>query len=321
MLITVAILVVGLVFLIKGADFLVEGASSIALRFGIPEIVVGMTVVAFGTSAPELVVNVLSSFEGAAELAVGNIIGSNIANILLILGVSGLLAPIAADKLMLKFELPVHLLLIPFLYALLWIAPTTEGWIIARTGATILLMFFAVFFFFNYKFRKDHACDELPDEMMTVPKASLFLILGLVGLGVGGKFIVDSAIDIASALGMSQALIGLTVVAIGTSLPELAASATAAYKGKTDIALGNVVGSNMFNVAWVLGISAMIRPLPVATAQGYDLIITAVCGVLLWLVFVVSPKREMGKKVGILFLVLYVSYTVYLVMREQGLGA
>jgi K+-dependent Na+/Ca+ exchanger related-protein len=259
LLLDLLLLVGGFFALIKGADVLVEGAASLAQRFGVSDLVVGMTVVAFGTSAPELVVNVLASLQGSSSLALGNVLGSNVANVLLILGVTSLFGKLGADALMQRFELPVQFLFVPLLGLAVWLGSDGESWTLERLGGALLLLVFAVFFFFNYQMRKEALTEEVPHHSMSVTKALLFVGLGLVGLGLGGDWIVRAAVSIASSLGLSEAVIGLTIVAIGTSLPELAASVVAARKGKVDMALGNVVGSNVFNLGWVLGVSSLIN--------------------------------------------------------------
>ena len=256
-------LIAGFAFLVKGADFLVDGASSIAKKFGISALVIGLTIVAFGTSAPELIVNIFASIQGNTDIAIGNILGSNIANILLILGISAMIYPLAVGKGTVWKEIPLGLL------AIIVVAIMANDRLIdgggfsglTRIDGFILISFFIIFLYYTFGISKAQGTGE-PEESNRIHEYSFFrsgimVVAGLAGLTLGGKWIVDSAVVIAEQIGLSQAVIGLTIVAIGTSLPELATSAIAAFKKNTDIAVGNIVGSNIFNVFWILGISAM----------------------------------------------------------------
>lgn len=258
--------VIGFVLLIKGADFLVEGASSIAKRNRIPEIVIGLTIVSFGTSMPELIVNLLASFDGSSELAIGNVLGSNIANVLLILGVAALIKPLPIHKSIYFTELPISLfatVLLGFL-ANADLFVDVKGLTLSRYDGTILLFFFGLFMTYIYVVAqsKDEIDEADQTNMLPRTKSILYIIGGSIGLFIGGKWVVDGAFEIALFFGLSETFIGLTVVAVGTSLPELVTSAVAARKGQSDMAVGNVVGSNIFNILWILGISSIIRPLP-----------------------------------------------------------
>jgi cation:H+ antiporter len=287
MTIALTSLVAGLVLLIKGADWLVNGASDIARKFGISDLVIGLTIVSFGTSAPELLVNVVASVQGSSALAVGNIVGSNISNTLLILGVASIIAPLAIQKSTVLKEIPFGILAACVLFAMANDALFNGHDIseLSRNDGVTFLGFFIIFLYYTFGMRKrDENHNKVEKETRTPLTATLLIFIGLVGLSLGGKLAVDGAIISAKILGISEALIGLTVVAIGTSLPELAASAVAAYKGKADIAVGNIVGSNIFNILWILGISSIIKPLPFQPAINVDLLVVIFSMVLLFFI-------------------------------------
>jgi len=273
--------IIGFILLIKGADLLIEGSSVLAKHFGISDLIVGLTVVAFGTSLPELIVNL---FAGATEgdLAIGNIIGSNIANILLILGVSSLIKPLFRG--------------------------------LDRIDGVILMSYFAIFLYYTFgkttfTKAKEQAENKHSKTELNIPKITGQILLGGIGLFFGGKWIVDGAVEIATLFGASSALIGLTIVAIGTSLPELAASVIAVRKGSVDIAVGNAVGSNLFNIFWVLGLSATINPLKFSDSLAIDAYILVAITIALFLSMIIGKtKHEIGKNEGIIFLIGYVSY-------------
>jgi len=312
--------VIGFVFLIKGADWLVSGASSLANRLGVSALVIGLTIVAFGTSAPELTVNLLASFQGNTDIAIGNIIGSNIANILLILGISAIIFPLAVQRGTVWREIPFAILavLVVTIMANDIFIDGSASSALSRIDGLVLLSFFAIFLYYIFSIAKQPANEteaETEIKQYTTRKSILMILGGLVGLVVGGKWIVDGAVMFATQLGISEALIGLTVVAVGTSLPELATSAVAAYKKNVDIAIGNVIGSNIFNIFWILGISASITPLPFSPALGLDLGVVTVVTLLLFLALFVGKRHTLERWQGWLFVVLYISYTVFLVFR------
>ncbi|MFT5618441.1 MAG: cation:H+ antiporter [Arenicella sp.] len=315
---------VGFLFLVKGADLLVDGASAIAKNFKISDFIIGLTIVSLGTSTPELVVNVLASLEGSSEIAVGNIIGSNIANILLILGISAIIFPLPIKTNTILSEIPFSLtatILVGYVAnATLFDA---EKMSISRSDGFILLFFFFLFMSYIYKIAKAEMNSENNDEAekenvkkTNIGKAVLFITLGIVALFFGGKWVVDGAIAIAESFGISKNFIGLTIVAVGTSLPELVTSATAAYKKNTDIAVGNVIGSNIFNLLWILGISASIRPLPFMGISNEDLMILVGASSLIILTMATGKKNSIDRWEGIIFVFLYVAYIGYLVIRE-----
>ncbi|MGI8893750.1 MAG: calcium/sodium antiporter [Bacteroidia bacterium] len=310
--------VIGFVFLIKGADLLVDGSVSIAGRLRISNLVIGLTVVAFGTSLPELLVNLVASFEGSTDIAIGNILGSNIANILLILGIASIIYPLSVKKNTTFKEIPFSLLAAVILAVLAndIMIDNYSFSILSRSDGITLLCFFAIFLYYVFTITKDS--DEEQDEVkiISLPKSIIYILVGLVGLTIGGKWIVEGAVSIATQFGISESLIGLTIIAIGTSLPELATSAVAALKKNTDIAIGNVVGSNIFNVFWILGISSIIKPLPFNEQSNTDLFMVIFSSLLLFAFLSFGKQRHLlHKSHGILFLSLYVAYTAYLIYR------
>lgn len=318
-MLTYILFVAGFVLLIKGADLLVDGASSIARRLNISNIVIGLTIVAFGTSAPELVVNLIASIEGNTDIAIGNILGSNIANIFLILGVSALIYPITANKNTVLKEIPFSLLaavLVGFT-ANDMLFDNSDTSVITRIDGLVYLLFFIVFFYYIFGITKsDSDMPEKEYKDYSTAKSAVYIILGLTGLVIGGKWIVEGAISIAQLLNMSEAVIGLTVVAVGTSLPELATSAVAAYKRESDIAIGNVVGSNIFNIFWILGISAVIHPLPFETSSNIDIIMVILASVVLFFAMYVGRRHTLQRWQGIIMILIYAAYVVYRIMNQ-----
>lgn len=312
----------GFLILIKGADFLVEGASSIAIKFNVSQMIIGLTIVSFGTSLPELLVNVTASIGGNPGLAIGNIFGSNIANILLILGISAMIRPLPISKNIYFSEIPFSLvatLLVGFL-ANAALLSDVKSLTLSRIDGTILLVFFVLFMGYIYVvFKADNEKLDSEQEKIEPPlsmkKSLLFILLGLVGLYFGGEWVVSGAVLIAEQFGLSETFIGLTVVAIGTSLPELFTSAVAAYKGNTDIAVGNVVGSNIFNLLWILGVSALIRPLPFDVASNTDIVMIVGSSALLLFAVAVGKGARIVRWEGMLFVAVYIGYITYLVLR------
>ncbi|MBK6962705.1 MAG: calcium/sodium antiporter [Bacteroidales bacterium] len=306
----------GLLLLIFGSNWLVDGASSLARKFNISDIVIGLTVVAFGTSSPELVVNLIASFSGNTDIAIGNILGSNIFNILAILGITALFLPVAVKNNTVWKEIPFSILaiiIVGFMANDVLIDGQQKNEI-SRIDGLVLLGFFSIFMAYTFILAKQSGpLMEVEKVQMSVPKSGLYVIIGLVGLFFGGRFLVMGAVDIARTLGMTESVIGLTVVAAGTSLPELATSVTAALKKNSDIAIGNVVGSNIFNVFFILGTSAVIRPLPFSIASNFDIIAVLVASLLMFLFVFIGKGRKIDRLEGTFFLILYVAYTVYLV--------
>lgn len=315
-----ALVALGFVLLIKGAGALVGGASSLAKRFNISELAIGLTIVALGTSAPELVVNIISGANGYSDVVYGNIIGSNIFNLFLILGVSGTIYPLVVQRNTVLKEVPFSLFITLLLFFLLNDSMFGEEDAISkssRVDGIILMLFFGVFLtyvFFNMK--SEAQTEESSIKVYGGWGTTLRIVGGLAGLILGGKLVVDNAVDIARAFQVSEKLIGLTIIAAGTSLPELATSAVAAYKRQADIAIGNVIGSNIFNILFVLGLSAVISPLPYNVSFNMDIYIL-LGGTLLLLLFMFTiNKKKLDRWEAFLYLLTFIGYTVFLFIRE-----
>ena len=310
--------IIGFGLLIKGADWLVDGASSFAKKLKIPAIVIGLTIVAFGTSMPELIVNIFASAKGQVDLAFGNVIGSNISNILLILGISAIIYPLAVKRNTTFKEIPLTILAVVSVGVLAndFLIDKLPQSILSRGDGIILLLFFAIFLYYIFTISKSgDVKNDLAVKKHKYWQDGLLVAAGMAGLFVGGQWIVEGASVMARALGMSEALIGLTIVAVGTSLPELATSAVAAYKKQADIAVGNIVGSNIFNIFWILGVSAIIRPLSFSPALNFDMLIMLVATVLLFVSMFLGEKHKIERWQGVVFVLLYVLYIIALVQR------
>ncbi len=296
---------------------MVDGASAIARRFEISDLVIGLTVVAFGTSTPELFVNIIASAKGNTDIAIGNVLGSNIANVFFILGVSSIIYPLSVTKGTVWKEIPLSLLaaIVLGLAANDHLIDNSNFSSLTRIDGLIFLCFFMIFLYYSYGIAREiEGMEQLVQvEQQTLAKSLLWVCAGLVGLTLGGKFIVDGAIVMAKNLGMSESLIGLTIVAVGTSLPELATSAVAAYRRNVEIAVGNIVGSNIFNVFFVLGVSSIIKPLPFQTRNNLDIGVVTLSSLLLFLFMFTGKKRSLDRWEGAVFLVLYAAYIVFLV--------
>lgn len=311
-------MLLGLVVLLKSADFLVVGASSIAAKLGISSLVIGLTVVSFGTSMPEMLVTLVAGLRNNADLAIANVVGSNIANVLLILGVAAIVRPLTVHDSTVVSEIPFSLtaaLLVGFLAnaALFSKFPELS---ISRLDGGILLFFFALFMLYVYKISRDKGADA---EEVTLTagasRASFYIVLGVVGLYFGGGWVVDGAVGIAGRLGVDDSLIGLTILAIGTSSPELVASAVAAYKNQADIAVGNIVGSNIFNLLWVLGLTASVVELPFEVITNTDLVMVIASSALIIVALAISRDNTIQRSHGFAFVALYAAYLVYVVLR------
>lgn len=317
-MITYILFVVGFIILIKGADLLVDGSSSIARKFNISNLVIGLTLVSFGTSAPELVVNIVASLEGKQDIAIGNILGSNIANTLLILGISALIYPLAVHKSTVWKEIPFSVLVVLVLGFLVSdvILGSEKTALLSRYDGLILLALFVIFMYYTYSIAKvHHEQSDIEIKELSSLKSTIYIILGILGLGFGGPLIVDGAVKISNNIGMSESFMGLTIIALGTSLPELATSAVAAYKKNSDIAIGNVVGSNIFNVLWILGISSLIKPLTFNSSNIVDLYMVIFVSIILFLSIFIGKKHSIGRLEGILFLFIYAAYIIYLIYK------
>lgn len=307
-----ALLALGFFLLVKGADWFVEGASKVAEKFGIPQLVIGLTIVAMGTSLPEAAVSVSAALKGSAEITIGNIVGSNILNVLLILGVTSVIAPIAVQRSTVKYELPFVIAVSAFLMAIGY----TDN-VVGRVDGIVLwalmLLYLAYLFIMAKKgevVQEESNEGEMSDKPMPVWKMLLLIVVGGALIVLGSDIAVDAATALARIFGMSERLIGLTIVAFGTSLPELVTSATAAVKGKADIAVGNIVGSNIFNILFVVGTSALITPVAYAENFFTDSIVCVATVILLWILVV--RNRRLGRAGGACLLVCYAAYFVYL---------
>ena len=307
--------IAGFAIIIKSAAFLVDGSSSIARRFRISELVIGLTVVAFGTSTPELFVNIISSLKGNSEIAIGNVLGSNIANILLIFGVSSIICPLSVTKGTVWKEIPFSLLaaIVLGLMANDQLIDNNGISVLTRIDGLVLLCFFIIFLYYSVSIAKEIEGIEahVPSKAHGLAKSVLLVVSGLAGLCLGGDWIVEGAVNLAVKLGISQSVVGLTIVAVGTSLPELATSAVAAHKGKPDIAVGNVVGSNIFNIFFVLGVSAIITPIPFHSRSNIDISVVILASVLLFTFMFTGQKRSIDRWEGVVSLMLYGAYLVF----------
>lgn len=309
---TALIIVFGFVFLLLGAEGLVDGASGLAKRFGISNLVIGMTVVAFGTSMPEFVVNMLSVAEGQTDLALTNIVGSNIINIFVILGLTALVYPIASARSARVFDIPMNILAgVVVLVAVLVTLPFESMPGMSRLSGVILLLIFGIFMYHSVKTAKAEPDSTEDFKPMPLAKALIYIVLGLAGLIVGGEMIVRGSVRVATELGVPDAIIGLTIVALGTSLPELATSVVAATKHNCDLALGNIVGSVSFNVFFILGTSALIRPLPAYEGIILDGIMATLGAVLVWLGVISNRQHQLKRWHGALLLTVYAAYLTY----------
>ncbi len=301
-----ALIVVGFVLLILGADWLVDGASGMAKRFRVSDLVIGLTIVAMGTSMPEFVVNMVSVSEHSTDLAITNIVGSNILNVFLILGSTALLYPISSQVTSRKVDIP--------LACLAGVCVLVSGLCcngIMRWGGIVLLMVFVAYIVYTLRHAKDYADNNDNFKPVSIGKALALIVLGLIGLIIGGQMIVKSAVHIATEAGVSEAIIGLTIVALGTSLPELATSLMAAAKKNCDIALGNVIGSNIFNVFFILGCSATIAPLPAYNGFILDSLMAALGCFLVWIFVMTNKKHEIRWWHGVILLLIYAVYLGY----------
>ena len=304
------LLIVGFVFLIKGSDFFVDGASSVASLLKIPTIIVGLTIVAFGTSAPEAAVSITSSLTGSNAMAVSNVIGSNLFNILMVIGISALLGDLLMEKSVLNKDLPflvgITLLLAIFIFM---------GWNIANIEGIILLLILICYIFYLVKnARKSKDANVVEKAKLTPLKSAIFIIVGLAGIVVGGDLVVNSASNIAIALGMSETLVGLTIVAIGTSLPELVTSLTALKKGENQLVIGNVIGSNIFNILFVLGASSAISQIPLDPSMLTDVLFMVGVTILCFIFGKTQEKDD--KKEGIILVSLFVIYMAFAILRN-----
>lgn len=316
MVLSIIFIIIGFALLIKGADFLVDGASNVAKKFHIPEIIIGLTIVSMGTSMPELFVSATSALNGSADMAIGNIVGSNICNLLLILGLSAFIKPVIFQRETRLIEIPICLLVT----IIFTIFCNTDG-TISKVEGIILIVLFLLFIIYTIimskkgnKFDGTEESNELTvqDKPISITKNILFIIIGIIGLKIGGDLTVDNATNIARMFNVSEKIIGLTILAVGTSLPELVTSVTAAIKGNSDIAIGNIVGSNIFNILFIIGVSALITPLAYNFTYNIQMVILIAATIILALFPAIPPKNEMSRMNGLIYFILYLVYLAIL---------
>lgn len=307
MLLEIALLIAGLLLIVFGADWLVDGSSSVARKAGLSEFVIGLTIVGFGTSCPELVVSLTGALQGNADVAIGNVVGSNLFNTLLILGITGLITPLVITKNNSRRDIPITLFV-----TLLLVVMAFLGQDIARIEGLILLVIFALYIFFCFKTDSGVEQDEAPAKERSILVSIIFIIAGLCGLVFGGQLFVDNATVLAKQIGVSDKVIAITLLAGGTSLPELATCVVAAFKGKGQLALGNILGSNVFNVLLIIGASASIVPLSTAAMSTIDFSILVLSAALLMLWTVTGSKNKLDRWESALMVVLYIAYIGFL---------
>lgn len=320
-MLNIIFLLAGLALILLGANILTDGSASVAKRFNISDLVIGLTIVAFGTSAPELVISVLSSLKGSAEMAIGNVVGSNIFNILMIIGCTALVMPMKVGDGTMSKEIPLVILssLVLAAFANDVLLDGGAANVISRIDGLVLLGFFLIFMRYTFAIaRNGGESQEESQEIKLMPvwKSAVFILGGLAGLIGGGQLFVEGASGVARGLGVSESIIGLTLVAGGTSLPELATSVTAALKKNPGIAIGNVIGSNLFNIFFVLGCSASIAPLPMGNINNMDMAVLVGSSVLFWLVGWFFRKRTITRPEGALLILCYVAYTTWLILQQ-----
>lgn len=321
MILNLLTLIGGLILILLGANGLTDGAASVAKRFKISDLVIGLTIVAFGTSAPELVISILSSIQGSAEMAIGNVVGSNIFNVLMIIGCTSLVLPMQVGQGTMSKEIPLVILssLALTFFANDIILDGGEQNVISRIDGLVLLCFFMIFMRYTFAIARNGSEEQSEDQKvkeLPMWKSLAFIIGGLAGLIIGGQLFVDGASGVARSLGVSDSIIGLTLVAGGTSLPELATSITAALKKNSGIAVGNVIGSNLFNIFFVLGCSATISPLPMGGINNIDMAVLVGSSVLFWLVGWFFKKRTITRIEGALLVMCYIGYTAFLISQQ-----
>jgi cation:H+ antiporter len=319
-MLTYLLFLLGFVLLIKGADWLVNGASEVARKLNVSDLVIGLTVVAFGTSMPELFVNVVASAKGHTDIAIGNVLGSNISNVFLILGVSAIIYPLSVSKGTVFKAIPFMLLAV-IVMGLMANDRLIDGGgssLLTRIDGLVLLAFFSIFLYYSTSIAKaiEGMDKHVPVKIPGFAKSFLLIIVGLIGLNLGGKWIVDDAVELVTSFGISESLVGLTIVAIGTSLPELATSAMAAYKKNVEIAVRNVVGSNIWNIFFVLGISSTINPLPFQIKSILDIGVVILSSLLLFLFMFTGKKRSLDRWEGVVSVFLYIGYIAFLIINE-----
>jgi len=317
MLIQILLIILGLALLVKGADWLVSGASALAKRYNISDLAIGLTIVAFGTSAPELVVNTFASFQNHQDLVFGNVIGSNNFNLFIILGITGLISPLVVQSSTVWKEIPISLFAIIVLYLFANAFFFTGTSVLTRVEGFILLIMFGMFLFYVYKqLKTDTAKPETAQKKFSSLKILGLVILGLAGLVIGGRFVVINAVELATTLGMSEKIIGLTIIAAGTSLPELATSVVAVLKKNSDIAVGNIIGSNIFNIFLILAASSLVRPINYDTAFNTEIYLLTGGTIFLFIAMFTGQRKKLDRWEAGILLVTYIAYMIYLINKE-----
>lgn len=314
---SILLIIVGFFLLIKGADFLVEGSSKVAKKFHIPEIIIGLTIVSIGTSMPELFVSITSALDGYSDMAMGNVIGSNIANLLLILGLSTVISSV-------KFKRETRLIEIPLclIFTVAFLILCNVGQDISRPDAIILITLFIAFIIYTIVMAvkgesfdskdNDEIVDESEEKESSTLRNIIYIIVGIIALKFGGDLTVNNSVNVAKIIGLSEKIISLTILAVGTSLPELVTSVSAAIKGKSDIAIGNIIGSNIFNMLLIIGVCAVIKPISYNISYNMDMSILIIATIVLSLFPIIPPKNKMTRFNGIIYLILYAGYMVIL---------
>jgi len=311
------LLIAGLAVLLKGADWLVSGASALAKKYRVSDLTIGLTIVAFGTSAPELVVNVIASSDNLNDIVLGNVLGSNIANLFLILGITGIIYPLVVESSTTWKEIPLSLLAVVLLFLMANNFFVAENPVISRLDGLFLLLMFGGFMFYVYRLSKN---DTAPQEVVVIEmplfKMIAFIVAGLAGLIIGGRLVVNNAVEIATILGMSEKIIGFTILAIGTSLPELATSVVAAFRKNTNIAVGNIIGSNIFNIFLVIATSALVSPVTFNAVFNTDMYLLAGGTLFLFIAMFTGGRKKLDRWEACILLLVYLGYTAMLVAKE-----
>lgn len=316
MLLSIFFIIVGFALLIVSADLLVDGASGIARKFHIPEIIIGLTIVSIGTSMPELFVSITSALDGYSDMAIGNIIGSNLSNLLLILGLSAIIKPVVFQKETRLYEIPMCLI---FTIILMCFCNSENG--ISREEAIILLLLFCFFIGYTIFMGKRESKNSIIEINVNESKKNntikdiILIVLGIVGLKIGGDLAVNNAVNVANYFNISEKIISLTILAVGTSLPELVTSVTAAIKGNSDIAIGNIIGSNIFNILLIIGVSALIKPITYNVTYNFDLSILLLSTIILAIFPFIPPKEKMSRSNGIIYFLMYIVYLIVLCVK------
>ena len=317
LLIPSGLIIIGFLALIKGADWMVTGSSALAKKNNISDLAIGLTIVAFGTSAPELVVNTFAALDQQSDIVLGNIIGSNNFNLFVILGIVGLIAPIAVQHSTVWKEIPISLFAAVFFFILANGFLFQGDKLVSRLDGMLMLVFFVLFLYYVSQQLKSEPLDEMEvTKILSNQKIWILIITGLAGLIIGGKLVVDNAVDLATQFGVSKKIIGLTIVAAGTSLPELVTSVVAAMKKNSDIAIGNVIGSNIFNILLILSVSTIISPIEFNTAFNTDIYLLIAGTIFLFIAMFTGKKKKLDRWEASLLLLVYVGYTVYLIQKE-----